>query len=286
MNTQPSVGRLVELMHLRPPGAAPFVLAVEPQHDRSIAPYMRGNAIWEPAETLLALRLLRPGMHAVDAGAHVGYYSVLFSQRVGSQGHVHAFEPEPDNYRLLSANLLLNDCRNVRAHRLALTERAGNESLYLSPHNLGDHRLLAVPGRHRVDIATTNLDSVLNGAPLDFVKIDTQGAELRVLAGMAATIRSHRERLACMMEFAPGLHALGGTSLERFAAELAALDVRAYTIALNGRNLVLRRLAPLQEGLQIVAAELAREGEVDASCDLFVTFGATAEQDWLARYRG
>jgi FkbM family methyltransferase len=278
--------RQIELLQLRPPRMAPFVLALDPQHDRSIAPHMRDSGMWEPAETQLCERVLRPGMRVIDVGAHVGYYSVLFSRCVGEAGSVDAFEPEPDNFRLLQANLLLNDCRNVRAHAQALTQARSREWLHLCADNPGDHRLAPTPGRRRVEVATLDMDSVLGGTPVDFVKIDTQGAEPRVLAGMDATLHANRDRLACMMEFAPGLLALAGVSLDAYVAQLTALDARVYGISLHAQNLDLCRLVPLRQGLDTLAAALARLGEVDASCDVFAVFGDAAERDWLARFRG
>lgn len=276
--------RQIELVQLRPPRMAAFVLALDPQHDRSIAPYIRSSGMWEPAETQLCQRVLRSGMHAIDVGAHVGYYSVLFSRLVGVAGSVQAFEPEPDNFRLLQANLLLNDCRNVRAHAQALTQAHGREWLHLCADNPGDHRLADTPGRRRVEVDTIDLDSALGSAAVDFVKIDTQGAEPRVLAGMDATLRANRERLACMMEFAPGLLAQAGVLLDAYAAQLNALDARVYAISLQAQNLDLCRLHPLRQGLDTLAVVLAQQGEVDASCDVFVVFDDTAEQDWLARF--
>ncbi|MGB8635266.1 MAG: FkbM family methyltransferase [Rhodanobacteraceae bacterium] len=276
----------VELLHLRPPGAMPFVLAVEPQGDDVIVPTMRSAGVWEVAETVLTLRTLRPGMHVIDAGAHVGYYSVLFSRCVGPEGWVLAFEPEPNNYRLLSANLLLNDCRNAQAKALALAASAGRDSLYLSPNNLGDHRLLPTRGRRSVGVQTIDLDTIIGSETVDFVKMDTQGAEPRVLAGMKGIIHNNRERLACMIEFAPGLLAQAGTSVAQFAQQLGDLGAMAYGIALESHNLILQRLHPLETGLANLAAQLATHGQVDASTDLLLLFGEVAERDWLARYCG
>ncbi len=278
--------RQTELLQLRPPGAAPFVLAIEPEGDKYLAPSMRKWGVWEAAETLLVLRTLRPGMHAIDIGAHVGYYSVLLSRCVGEQGTVLAFEPEPENYRLLSANLLLNDCRNVRAHALAIAAGAGQEGLFLSADNLGDHRLQPTPGRHSVEVRTIDLDSMVEAAPVDFVKIDTQGAEPRVLRGMAGTIRQNRRRLACMIEFSPGLLASSGVSVAQFAQQLDMLDARAYGISKRQRNVILSRLNPLAQGLGKLAVKVATLGEVDASTDLLLMFGDVAERDWLDRYQG
>lgn len=281
------VARRLELLQVRAPNVPPFVLALETQADSIIAPSIRTHGLWEAAETALCQRLLRPGMRVVDAGAHVGYYSVLFSHLVDATGSVIAFEPEPANFRMLLANLLLNDCGNVQARPLALTQARGNEFLHLSADNAGDHRLAPTPGRARVAVESIDLDTALDGAPLDFIKIDTQGAESRILAGMAATLSANRDRLGCMMEFAPGLLELAGVSLDRYVAQLAALDARVFAIALRNGFLELHQLHPLRDGLDALSAELGqtRRGQIDASCDVFAVFGDAAENAWLARFR-
>ena len=277
--------RRVELLQVRAPNVPAFVLALETQGDRSIAPHLRAHGVWEPAETALCQRLMRPGMRVVDAGAHAGYYSVLFSHLVGASGGVIAFEPEPANFRMLLANLLLNDCGNVEARPLALAQGRGAEFLHLCADNPGDHRLAPVPGRARIEVETIDLDSALAGAPLDFIKIDTQGAEPRTLAGMANTISVNRERLGCLMEFAPGLLQLAGVSLDQYAAQLAALDACVFAVSLRNHDLNLQRLVPLRAGLDMLVDLLAPLGEVDASCDVFAVFGAAAEAAWLARFQ-
>ena len=283
----PGAVRRIELLQVRAPDVPPFVLALETQSDRIIAPHIRANAIWEAPETALCRRLLRAGMCAVDAGAHAGYYSVLFSHLVGASGSVLAFEPHPSNFRLLLANLLLNDCGNVRAQPLALAERGGSAWLHLSSDNAGDHRLAATPGRARVAVETIDLDTALDGTAVDFIKIDTQGAEPRILAGMSAMLRANRDRLGCLLEFAPGLQELAGTSVAQFAAQLGALDARVFAIAMDNGVLELRRLNVLHDGLANLAAELARtwNGQVDASCDVFAVFGEAAQTSWLTRFR-
>ena len=76
---------------------------------RMIAAY--GN--WEPSETAWFLRTVKPGDIIVDAGANVGYYTVIGSRLVGDRGKVYAFEPDPSNFELLRKNVELNGLKNV-----------------------------------------------------------------------------------------------------------------------------------------------------------------------------
>lgn len=179
-------------------------LVVDSSRDRVIAPFLMQHKIWEPSETAILCQLLRPGHNVIDVGANIGYYTVMFSKLVGPSGWVHSFEPEPNSFRLLSANLLINDCTNVSCENRAVSDITGDQDLYLSDVNLGDHRLFPCEGRASCSVETTSLDETLPWQQIDFVKIDTQGAEPRILAGMHQLIERSRGRLGCLWSSAQG----------------------------------------------------------------------------------
>jgi hypothetical protein len=54
---------------------------------------------FNPWETRFLSKAERPGWVAIDAGANVGYYSLLLSRLVGTEGFVHAFEPAARNWQ-------------------------------------------------------------------------------------------------------------------------------------------------------------------------------------------
>lgn len=178
---------------------------------RRQARLLTGQRIWiDPFETIgreiaragcfeadtvaLFRRLLVEGMTFVDAGAHVGQYSLIASELVGAAGEVHAFEPEPANFRQLRANCVLNDLRNVSCNNLALDREAGTALLYQSDiANAGASSLRPTVyyGGRQVSVSKTTLDNYAASAPLrrlDLVKLDVEGAELGVLEGGAEVI--------------------------------------------------------------------------------------------------
>jgi FkbM family methyltransferase len=61
-------------------------------------------------------------MIAWDVGANVGFYSCLMSQIIGSNGHVFAFEPNPDAFAEMKRQLDASGRATVTAFRVALTE--------------------------------------------------------------------------------------------------------------------------------------------------------------------
>ena len=117
-------------------------LQLHDERDRFVSRRIREDGIWEPFETSLVLASLSPGAVFVDVGANIGYFTVLAADRVGDSGAVFAFEPDPENFSLLQANLKLNGVRRqVEAVRAALSEEEGEGGLYLSEDNLGDHQI-------------------------------------------------------------------------------------------------------------------------------------------------
>src|SRR5256884_4365605 len=63
----------------------------------------------------------------LDIGAHVGYYTLMFSRLVGDAGEVFAFEPVLRNLNFLQKNVALNGVRNVTIVRRSEERRVGKE---------------------------------------------------------------------------------------------------------------------------------------------------------------
>lgn len=141
----------------------------------------------EPHVSRFLSAVLRPGDRVVDGGAHIGYLSLQMARSVGPSGAVHAFEPDPVNFRLLERNVAANDFPTIMPVQAALWSSCGRARLYLREDHHADHRLWDPgDGRPSVDVATVTLDSYFAGddRPLRLVKLDVQGAELHALRGM------------------------------------------------------------------------------------------------------
>jgi FkbM family methyltransferase len=200
-----------DLVPLRIPGLAqPLQLYVHGEQDQHVSRRLREEGIWEPFETSLLLALLCPGDVFVDVGANIGYFSVLAATRVGDTGAVFAFEPDPENFRLLVANVARNDLGyQVTPVAAALSDAAGQGQLYLSTDNLGDHRVYAADDpRESVPIVLHQGSEFLAGrlSRVDLLKVDTQGSEFQVIAGLMPLLRMQSPPPRVLIELTP--HAL------------------------------------------------------------------------------
>lgn len=181
--------------------------------DRLLYLGMRKTFHSDTDESRFLASCLKPGMHVVDVGANLGIYSHILARAVGSSGRVTAFEPDPDVYASLSENIRINGLTQIVAHRIALGAKSGTASFQRSSHNYGENRLtVATPdGASVVETPVIMLDEFLEGAPVDFIKMDIQGWELPALKGMEKTLAAN-PNIQLYVELWPyGMAAAGAT---------------------------------------------------------------------------
>jgi FkbM family methyltransferase len=214
--------------------------------DTSLMPSLVARGYWEPSVTRALLRLLRPGQRVVEVGANVGWYSLLFASRVMPGGSVTAFEANPRAVSLLRRNLAANgfaaavrvvpravsDGRaRVTLHRLQ--RQQGSSSIYaFTPAELAFWDDEASP----LEVDATSLDAFFgsDGPPPDLVKIDAEGAEPAILAGMQGLLE-RAPRVQLVLEFLPPVLARAGHDARAFATSLERLGFRLRTITPRGR---------------------------------------------------
>lgn len=145
-----------------------------------------------------------------DIGSSIGFYAVLVARIVGETGQVLAFEPEPRSRERLQQNVDANHLPNVRVLPLALGREPGSFKLAVEDaFSAGSHQVVTSGatsvGRKLVDVQVVPGDALRRSESLpvpDALKIDVEGAELDVLAGLAETLREPRCRtLLCEVHF-------------------------------------------------------------------------------------
>ena len=138
---------------------------------------------WFEKEMDFLRHWLRPGMTVIDIGANLGVYSLPMARLVGQTGHVFAYEPGSEARALLERSRELNAAANLVISPLALSDRGREGFLVFGASSelnaLGDRG----PGEP-VHITSLDNEDVARGWPSpDFVKIDAEGEEERILAG-------------------------------------------------------------------------------------------------------
>jgi FkbM family methyltransferase len=204
------------------------------------------NEIYEPLETDLLKKNLKVGQTFVDVGANIGYYTLLAARLLGPKGKVYAFEPDPDNFRLLQKNVAANGYSNVTLVNKALSNKEGTVKLYRSQSNRGDHRIYdSHDGRPSVEIKTMTLDRFFlnRDKVIHFIKMDVQGAEAAALSSMKGLVLKNKG-LKLVTEFSPGALKAFGSDARKYLAELQKLGFRLSEI--SEKDKTVKPVAPAQ----------------------------------------
>lgn len=197
-------------------------------HDMVVSKNLVFNNAWEPFETEIFKREVKPGNVVLDVGANIGYYTLLAARLVGPTGRVYAFEPEPANFALLQKNVRANGCANVILEQKAVSNQNGKLKLYLSEQNKGDHQIFdSGEIRPAVEVDTVRLDDYFRDCTgaIDVVKMDIQGAEGLALEGMDKLLRKFAG-LKLFAEFCPERLKKCGTDPRDYLNRLGALGFR------------------------------------------------------------
>ncbi len=157
------------------------------EHTQAVLYHLAGESkLYEPATSLLVVGALRPGDIAIDIGAHVGYFSLLFRLMVGAGGSVYAFEPSTDTYRRLVHNVMINRFTNLLPLPLAVADRNGIANFHVNPDNEGESSLFAESGPTATPVQVVCLNEFFrDGMEVRprLIKIDAEGAEMAILQG-------------------------------------------------------------------------------------------------------
>lgn len=224
--------------------AAPFLMRLPPDAGHhlfvcdlrdSISREVCFTGQYEPQETQLAELLLRPGMTAIDAGAHWGYFTLVCAHRVGGQGRVLSLEPDARLLALLAANVAANGLRHVEWIGAAAAAGRGSArfaGFREADGNWGTSRVVSARVSADCEVPTISIDELVEErgwAAVDLVKIDVEGSEGDVLRGMADGLRAGRYRHV-LLEGHPLALAERGLSFDMCVEPLRAARYRGWLI--------------------------------------------------------
>lgn len=141
------------------------------------------NGFCEPEVARFARHVLRPGDFVIDAGANIGFFTVLFGLLVGPTGQVVAVEPGPNNWQKLKDNITHNKLTNVKVIQQPLWSEETDVILHICADS-GLNSLKPDPQAVGTTMQrATTLAKIAAGEVPRLVKIDVEGAEEFVCRG-------------------------------------------------------------------------------------------------------
>ena len=189
--------------------------------EKGVVPSLLMNGVYEKYVTYLFKKIIKQGMIVVDIGANIGYYTLISAKLVGNKGKVYAFEPEPNNFEFLVKNVEINKYTNVITIQKAISNKHGKIELFVDKVNWGaasfSENNIQIQKGGIVEVEAVTLDeffeNVVRDDKVDFIKIDTQGAEELIVEGAEKVFKNNN--LKIIMEFWPyGLKNVGTDPLK------------------------------------------------------------------------
>lgn len=166
--------------------------------------------------TLDIIDSLAEGDVFYDVGSSIGLVSVLAAKKI-KKGTVVAFEPEEKIVDRLNKNISLNSLTNVKVLRIALGDKNDTALLYSEGADTFSPRLSTNESDSVHEVPVRILDSLLLKKEVLYptvVKIDVEGAEMKVLSGMKELLGSSRRPKKIFLEIHPGFLADSGSSAQ------------------------------------------------------------------------
>jgi len=200
--------------------------------------YNRG--VYEPNTSKIIKSFLSEGMIGIDIGASNGVLSLKMAKHVGDTGKIYAFEPSKERFEMLEKHIKLNNVKNIVAENKGIS----NEHSFQNIEEPGLVRMdekKHEPVSNRAEIVT--LDAYVKREGLksvDFIKIDTDGFEYKILTGGEDTLKKFKPVMIVEMRGAffgkktaedlvlylskLGYHFFREDSLEEYVSEEMVID--------------------------------------------------------------
>lgn len=136
--------------------------------------------------------ILRPDDWVIDVGANVGHYALKFSELVGKNGRVIAMEPVPRTFELLTGNMKYSSFQNVTLLNVAASDKNAIRCVKVPIFQTGMrnyYRASITENGSSLRVFCITIDSLFLRNKISLVKIDVEGHELEVLAGMSDLLK-------------------------------------------------------------------------------------------------
>lgn len=210
--------------------------------DAGVVPNILMDGFWESWITKFIVKQVSPGSICIDAGANFGYYSLLLAELSGRNGTTLAIEPNAYLCKLLAMTANINEFSFGIINKAA-SDVAGKTTLSVPEHLWGSGTIMSstpIFGSGRKEsVLTDTLDNIVKSRDLtrvDFIKMDCEGAEPNIFAGMQE-ILANNPQLKMVMEYSPFLYSEPRQFTEflfqRFEVGEITGDSTSHTIAEN-----------------------------------------------------
>lgn len=218
-----------------------YKLYINPM-DTVVSATLAKTGTWEPFVSKQFLQIAKKAKTIVDVGGNIGYFTLLGAIHSETGSKIFVFEPDAVNFQSILKTVEENKFENVTSEKVAIAQKSGETSLFISPDNLGDHRTFDSGDRRKSEIVrVVSLDDYFSEYPhdIDLLKIDIQGYEHFALMGAKKLLQKKRIKVI-LSELWPNGLKLAGCDWRNY---LKLLEQSGFSLwEINEEELLIRRL--------------------------------------------
>ena len=165
--------------------------------DDVVANAIKNNLVFEKEIVEMAAQFIKPDTAVLDVGSNFGQMSILFSQMVGKQGKVHAFDADDWIFEILLKNIEANNKQDIIIPHFGAVYNVENEILFFP---VQDFKKFGAYGSYGIDptsktgreVKSFTIDGLNIQDQISFMKIDIQGGDLKAMQGAIKTIQKNK----------------------------------------------------------------------------------------------
>lgn len=198
-----AAGSWPQMCQVSLPGGGSLSLELDLTDQLSREWYYWGYKHYEQSTVSVWSHLLSNAVSVFDVGANIGFYTLSAAARLIGRGEVHAFEPNPKVFRWLARNAQLNGFMNVHLVGTAVCDFDGEANFYLPRNGAWTNGSMIEGFTEQLEpstMETSRIDTYCSKAgvrQIDLIKIDAEGAELKVLKGMGSLLQEWQPDIIC-----------------------------------------------------------------------------------------
>lgn len=183
--------------------------------------------VYEPLTVKIFEKFLKHGMTVFDIGSNSGPHTLRIAKLIGLTGTVYAFEPMSEAFRKLIRNIELNNFHNIIPENIGLSNVEEEKEVYFTFYGPLDG---VQPEHKKEKVHFFRLDDYVERVGIekvDFIKIDVDGYEYKVLTGGEQTLRENMPKMVIEVGF--GYQERFGDTLDDLLDFLYSLGYSFFT---------------------------------------------------------
>lgn len=188
---------------------------------------------FEKDEMVRLPSFVKPGDCCVDVGANIGLHTLSLARAVGVTGHVFSFEPVRKNALLAQLNCEINNLHNVTMIASPLSDVSGKRLSANLPDNDSSFAFFSETGDMGDEGVTQTLDEFCRSraiASVHFIKVDVEGAEMKILRGASRLLSSAGAPPVVMVEMVDDYLRRFGDNAGEAVAFMASLGYQPFVV--------------------------------------------------------